>query len=51
MRPLAVTSARKVPFDAVAIRMKNGQHFALGTDEPEQLVARLKAAQAGRTPS
>ena len=38
-------------FDAVAIKMKNGQHFALGTDEPEQLVARLKAAQASRTPS
>ena len=36
-------------FDAVAIKMKNGQHFALGTDEPEQLVARLKSAQAGRT--
>ena len=32
-------------FDAVAIRMKNGQHFALGTDEPEQLAARLKAAR------
>lgn len=26
-------------FDAVAIRMKNGQHFALGTDEPEKLAA------------
>jgi len=38
-------------FDAVAIKMKNGQHFALGTDEPEQLLARLKAARAGQTPS
>ena len=28
-------------FDAVAIRMKNGQHFALGTDEPETLAAHL----------
>jgi hypothetical protein len=28
-------------FDAVAIRMKNGQHFALGTDEPEALAAQL----------
>ena len=36
-------------FDAVAIKMKNGQHFALGTDEPEQLLARLKAARAGQT--
>lgn len=35
-------------FDAVAIKMKNGQHFALGTDEPEQLVMCLKAAQAVR---
>ena len=35
-------------FEAVAIKMKNGQHFALGTDEPEQLAAQLKAAQAGR---
>ena len=26
-------------FHAVAIKMKNGQHFALGTDEPEKLVA------------
>ena len=26
-------------FDAVAIKMKNGQHFALGTDEPEKLAA------------
>ena len=29
-------------FDAVAIKMKNGQHFALGTDEPEKLVALLQ---------
>ena len=28
-------------FDAVAIRMKNGRHFALGTDEPTVLAARL----------
>lgn len=28
-------------FDAVAVRMKNGQHFALGTDEPAVLAARL----------
>jgi hypothetical protein len=38
-------------FDAVAIKMKNGQHFALGTDKPEQLVARLKAAQSSPIPS
>ena len=29
-------------FDAVSIRMKNGQHFALGTDEPAVLAAHLK---------
>ena len=29
-------------FDAVAIRMKNGQHFALGTDEPAVLAAHLR---------
>lgn len=29
-------------YDAVAIRMKNGQHFALGTDEPAALAACLK---------
>jgi hypothetical protein len=28
-------------FDAVAVKMKNGQHFALGTDEPAVLAARL----------
>lgn len=28
-------------FDAVAVRMKNGQHFALGTDEPAVLAAHL----------
>ena len=28
-------------FDAVAIRMKNGRHFALGTDEPTVLAERL----------
>ena len=26
-------------FGAVAIKMKNGQHFALGTNEPEKLAA------------
>ncbi len=25
-------------FNAVAIKMKNGQHFAFGTDEPEALL-------------
>ena len=29
-------------FDAVAIKMKNGQHFVLGTDEPEKLAAQLQ---------
>jgi hypothetical protein len=38
-------------FDAVAIKMKNGQHFALGTDEPEEFVASLKAVRAGQTRS
>lgn len=28
-------------FDAVAVKMKNGQHFALGTDEPALLAALL----------
>jgi hypothetical protein len=28
-------------FDAVAVRMKNGKHFALGTDEPTVLAAQL----------
>jgi len=28
-------------YDAVAIRLKNGQHFALGTDEPAALAAAL----------
>ena len=31
-------------FDAVAIRMKNGQHFALGTDELPALLAALRCA-------
>ena len=35
-------------FDAVAIRMKNGQHFALGTDEPEALAARLNGSSTGK---
>jgi hypothetical protein len=30
--------------DAVAVKMKNGQHFALGTDEPGALAAHLAAA-------
>jgi hypothetical protein len=29
-------------YDAVAIKMKNGQHFALGTDEPEALCRALQ---------
>jgi hypothetical protein len=36
-------------FDAVAIKMKNGQHFALGTDEPEALVARLNVSPTGKS--
>ena len=31
-------------FEAVAIRMKNGQHFALGTDESQALLAAIRAA-------
>jgi hypothetical protein len=31
-------------FDAVAVKLKNGQHFALGTDEPDLLAASLKRA-------
>jgi hypothetical protein len=31
-------------FDAVAIRMKNGQHFALGTDESQALLAAIRSA-------
>ena len=30
-------------FDAVAVRMKDGRHFALGTDEPTILAERLTA--------
>jgi hypothetical protein len=37
-------------FDAVAIKMKNGQHFALGTDEPEALCRALQAAATGPKP-
>jgi hypothetical protein len=29
--------------DAVAVRMKNGRHFALGTDQPEALCAALRS--------
>lgn len=32
-------------FDAVAVRLKNGQHFALGTDEPHKLAASLAPGQ------
>lgn len=32
-------------FDAVAITMKNGKRFALGTDEPQKLTEALRAAQ------
>jgi hypothetical protein len=35
-------------YDAVAIRMKNGQHFALGTDEPAVLAAQFKRDDTGR---
>lgn len=31
-------------YDAVAIRMKNGQHFALGTDESQALSDAIRAA-------
>ena len=31
-------------FEAVAIRMKNGQHFALGTDESQALLAAIQSA-------
>lgn len=34
-------------FDAVAIKMKNGQHFALGTDEPEALCRALQRTAPG----
>ena len=37
-------------FDAVAIRMKNGQHFALGTDEPEALCRALQLTATGPKP-
>lgn len=30
-------------FDAVAVKLKNGQHFALGTDEPTVLAAKLQS--------
>lgn len=33
-------------FDAVAITLKNGKQFALGTDEPERLLAALNPASA-----
>ena len=32
-------------FDAVAVAMRNGDRFALGTDEPEMLVAELSRSQ------
>jgi hypothetical protein len=31
-------------FDAVAVRMKNGQHFALGTDESQALLEAIRSA-------
>lgn len=37
-------------FDAVAIKMKNGQHFALGTDEPEALCRALQRAPSRSMP-
>jgi hypothetical protein len=37
-------------FDAVAVRMKNGQHFALGTDEPEALCRALQLTAPGPRP-
>jgi len=33
-------------FSAVAVKMKNGQHIALGTDEPETLAAQLNQSLA-----
>jgi len=36
-------------FDAVAIRMKNGQHFALGTDESQALLAAIRSASDAAT--
>lgn len=33
-------------FDAVAITLNNGKQFALGTDEPERLLAALNPASA-----
>ncbi len=33
-------------FDAVAITLKNGKQFALGTDEPERLLAALNPVSA-----
>ena len=30
-------------FSAVAIKLRNGKQFCLGTDEPEELVAQLRA--------
>jgi len=31
-------------FDAVKITLRNGRHYAIGTDEPDKLVAAIKAA-------
>jgi hypothetical protein len=33
-------------FDAVAIRLRNGKRFCLGTDEPERLAANLASSLA-----
>ena len=38
-------------FNAVAIKMKNGQHFALGTDEPEALCRALQLTATGPKPT
>lgn len=38
-------------YDAVAIKMKNGQHFALGTDEPEALCIALNAGCSAPLPA
>jgi hypothetical protein len=33
-------------FDAVAITLKNGKQFALGTDEPDRLLTALNLGSA-----
>ena len=34
-------------FDAVAVRLRNGKQFALGTDQPQELANALRAATSG----